>query len=325
MEYPKPSLKNFIENYDHSIRNKFLSYFEKGVNKFIFNGPNGSGKTFLARAFANDYDFSFEDINLYLIAETETESVADRINNLIERMSQNGSLFSSQKKVIFVESAEKALRTSPLIFSKLSKVKNAIIIFESESGDIFRSEYRHFVSDYQIINFYRLNSQVIEDFLIKVCETNKIKISRSLLDKIAINSRGSLSSALTDLETYALIGDVEPQKRDQEEDIFSTLNRIFSGEGGFSDIFLSTDQAAKIFEIWISDNLPSVFKGKDLYSAYDLLSYIDILIKRIHAQNWELLKYISALSFGGISSMAHGKVKLTYRAPDWKLYYGLKQ
>lgn len=323
METLKKTLQNFVENWDHNIRNEFLSEIKRGSTKFIFNGPNGSGKNFLAESFANDYNLEFNLINLYTIDNPENLLLSDIILNRIHTLSSMNSLFSSQRKLIYIEGTEKLLRTSPIVFSKLNDIKQTIIIFESESGDIFRSEYKRYLTEFRIINFYRLNENIIFDYIKNLSMKNSIKIDESTIKNIAKSANGNLMSAITDLETYEKFQALSSD-RNQEEDIFSTLNKILSGKSSFTYRFLTSDQDSKLLETWLADNLPIVSKGEKLLEGMDILSFTDILIRKINAQNWDLLKYISALLFGGISSLFNQNVGIRYHAPNWKNYLRIK-
>ncbi len=137
---------------------------------------------------------------------------------------------------------------------------------------------------------------------------------------IAKESNGNLMSAITDLETFEKFGKLLGHNRNLEEDIFSTLNRIFSGKAEFFDDLVSSDQDAKILEAWIAENIPRGLKGSKLIEAMEILSFTDILIRKINAQNWYLLKYIYGLILGGISSLFDREIKIKYNTPNWKNY-----
>ncbi len=323
LKEPEQRLEDFVENYPGKIRGAFLSLFEKGANKFIFDGPSGSGKSFLVKAFAKANKMTVETINLYMLDNVEDADKTSLIFNIIYNSAKSNSLFDQGRKLIFVEDIDKLLSVDPGILKKLRGLTGAVIVFESRNGEIFRAKNKAYVNGYEIIRFYKLNERSLKAFAYRVLSLNKIQLSEETINKIIKNSRGNLSSVLSDLNMAATLGkESYTPPRNSEDSIFEQLNSVFAGNvEGINPHFYS-DMEAKNFEIWIADKAPKVLTRENIYRAFEMLSFSDILLRKIRKQNWVLLRYVQSILFNGITALSPGnQVSITYYAPNWNVYY----
>lgn len=320
---PDARLDEFMENYPGRIRNEFVSLVQKGENKFVFEGPAGSGKSFLARAFAGSNDMHIQTINLYLLQAVDDTKQSDLIFNTIMNEARSKSLFDSGEKVLFIEDLDKLLSVDPKILDKLRQINSSIMIFESRNGESFRAKARPHLRGYKVMRFYKPNDRIVKAFVHKILALNRAHIAEELIEKIARNARGDLSSVITDIDTALTVGrDVSIVPRDSEDTLFERLDAIFSGNVELINKHFSSDSEAKAFEIWLADKIPSVFSGQSLHAAFDRVATSDILLNKIRKQNWVLLRYIQAVLFDGIAALsAHKPVRITYYAPNWGVYY----
>ncbi len=316
--------ENFIENYTGSILKKFVAAVDSGRKRFIFNGPAGVGKSFLADAVAGKKGFLVEKINLYLLENVDDTDISDLIYNTVYNSVKSRSLFDDRKKVVFVEDIEKILSVDPSILDKLSGVEDAIIIFQSETGEIFRAKNKRHVSGYELIQFYRLNETSVRAYVIRLARQNGLALNDITVERIAKNSRGNLQSAFTDMATIAISGSagVELPPRNGDDGLFERIDAVFSGDlRGISTHFAS-DTDAKNFAIWLADKAPQAYRGSRLSQFFEKLSLADILIRKIKKQNWGLMRYVQDLLFNGTASISGGtRTKVTRFAPNWELYY----
>ncbi len=323
LKEPEPRLEEFIENYPGKIRGNFVSLFEKGANKFIFDGPSGSGKSFLAKAFAQSGKMTVETINLYMLDNVEDSDKAPLIFNMIYNSAKSNSLFDQGKKLLFIEDIDKLMSVDPGILKKLREIKSTILIFESRNGEVFRAKNKQYVNGYEIIRFYKLNERALKAFAYRVLSLNRKQLPEDTINKIVRNARGNLSSVFTDLNLAVTLGkDSYISPRNSEDSIFEQLNSVFSGNvDGVNSRFYS-DMEAKNFEIWIADKAPKIFTRKNIYSTFEMLSFADILLRKIRKQNWALLRYVQSILFSGVASVALDRPpNITYFAPNWSLYY----
>ncbi|MCW1294918.1 MAG: AAA family ATPase, partial [Candidatus Parvarchaeum sp.] len=282
----KPEIKMFVENYSNSISSKVLTAIKSGKSRFIFNGPAGTGKNFLAEAIANELNATFEVINLYELVD-DTQSVSSLMLESIKRTAVSKSLFQQNKKVIYIEDIEKLLSVDPSILQKLNSIaSDSIIIFESETGDIFRSKYKRYLSAYEITRFYKLNNRVLKAFALKLVLYNKLKISEGLIDSIVRGAKGNIASVITDLNTIYITNSSHLDTfRNSDDSIFEKITAVFSGKIENTEIYFASDMEAKNFEIWLAEKAPQVLKKEELYHFFESLSSADIVLNKIKKQN----------------------------------------
>lgn len=322
MRLPDETLSNFMENGYGRIKNQFLSAVDGGQRTFVFSGPYGTGKTFLAKAFANDTGLDFKEINLYTLEYGEEEDVSKMFYSYIVQEAVSASLFSRRKKLLYITDIEKLMKVDPSILKRLKNLRNTLIVFESHGGDIFRSDKRQFLSGYTIISFYKISVRVLSPYIRRIASMNGMDANIKKIAEIVSNSDGDVMSAITDLYMYSAVGETELVRRNPDSNIFSRLNSVLSGSVSGIDTHFSSQQDAKSFEIWMAEKLPFVFNGERLYLSFEYLSSADIILNKIKAQNWALLKYVRYLLFDAIGSLSSGApYRMDYVGPRWSLYY----
>ena len=319
----EPSFKAFLENYSGSIKNKFVSEINSGKKLFVFNGPSGCGKDFLTESAAKEFNMELKKLNLYTLDPDQSGNLSNSIYSTIMNMASSNSLFGGGKKIIYVEDLEKVLSVEPSILLRLSSIQEAIIIFESNSGDIFRAKNKKYLSAYSIIRFYRLNERIAKLYLTRLISLNRLSISMQIADSIAKNSKGNLGSIMTDLETMSIAGEnARPAPRTAEDSIFETIKAVFSGTADLSSLYFPSDAEAKNMEIWLADKASGAFSKGDLFDFLLVLSNSDIILRKIKKQNWGLMRYVSALfGQGSLGLNRKNPINLSYNAPDWDAYY----
>ena len=318
----KPEIKMFVENYSNSISGKVLTAIKNGKSRFIFNGPSGTGKNFLAEAIANELKASFEIINLYELTD-DTQSVSSMILDNIKQSAISKSLFQQNKKVLYIEDLEKLLSVDSSIAQKLNSIAgDSIIIFESETGEIFRSKYKRFLSGYETIRFYKLNNRVLKTFAVKLILYNKIKLDDSIIESIVRSAKGNISSIITDLNTLYITNSRHVDAfRNSDDSIFEKITAVFSGKADNVEIYFASDMEAKNFEIWLADKAPQVLKKEELYHFFESLSAADIVLNKIKKQNWSLLKYVRNIMAYSCYGFKISFPKVDFYAPKWDSYY----
>ncbi|MGC8533114.1 MAG: AAA family ATPase [Candidatus Parvarchaeum sp.] len=318
----KPEIKMFVENYSNSISGKVLTSIKNGKSRFVFNGPAGTGKNFLAEAIANEINATFEVINLYELVD-ETQSVSSLILESIKKVAVSKSLFEQNKKVIYIEDIEKLLSVDPSILQKLNSIaSDSIIIFESETGDIFRSKYKKYLSAYEITRFYKLNNRVLKAFALKLVIYNKLKIQEGLIDSIVKGAKGNIASIITDLNTIYITNSKSLDTfRNSDDSIFEKITAVFSGKIENTEIYFASDMEAKNFEIWLAEKAPQVLKKEELYHFFESLSAADIVLNKIKKQNWSLLKYVKNIMVYSCYGFKVSFPKIDFYAPKWDSYY----
>ena len=241
----------------------------------------------------------------------------------IKRVAVSKSLFQQNKKVIYIEDIEKLLSVDPSILQKLNSIaSDSIIIFESETGDIFRSKYKKYLVAYEIIRFYKLNNRVLKVFALKLAVYNKLKVNEGLIDSIVRGAKGNIASVITDLNTIYITNSTHLDTfRNSDDSIFEKITAVFSGKIENTEIYFASDMEAKNFEIWLAEKAPQVLKKEELYHFFESISAADIILNKIKKQNWSLLKYVKDIMAYSCYGFKVSFPKIDFYAPRWDSYY----
>jgi len=159
--------------------------------------------------------------------------------------------------------------------------------------------------------------------LADILRKEKSFMEDSILTRIAVKAKGDLRAAINDIQTISKLKDlssIDFDERNKEVDIFNALKMIFKEK--------ATDETLKIFDsvktpideiiLWVEENIPLEYKGRELARAYYLLSKTDIFRGRIYKQQyWRFLVYENIfLSYGISSSKKSAKPGFTtYKKP----------
>ena len=133
-------------------------------------------------------------------------------------------------------------------------------------------------------------------------------MNNSLVTSISTRAKGDIRAAINDLQSVSRMKDpslLELHEREKEVDIFNALKLVFKGKptkttlGIFDSVNMPIDEII----LWVEENIPAEYSGKELARAYDLLSKVDVFKGRIYKQQyWRFLVYENALLSFGISS-----------------------
>jgi len=149
-------------------------------------------------------------------------------------------------------------------------------------------------------------------------------IDNDILTSISIKARGDARAAINDLQTIINYPNVKPEElaeRNKEIDIFNVLRMIFKNKPSreMLDIFDSLNMPLDEILLWVEENIPYEYKGKDLAKAYEYLSKADVFKGRIYKQQyWRFLVYENILLSYGISSAKSHNIPgfTSYKKPD---------
>jgi replication factor C large subunit len=131
-----------------------------------------------------------------------------------------------------------------------------------------------------------------------------------VLTSISIKARGDMRAALNDLQSLSKMDEKtfikEIGDRNKEVSIFNALQFVFKNAqidnkmlGVYEEVNMDVDE---IF-LWIEENIPYEYKGRELYKAFDALSHADVFRGRIHRQqHWRFLVYESFFLGSGIAA-----------------------
>ncbi len=278
----------------------FIKTFPRGKNAILFHGPAGTGKTSLAHVIAKETHADILELNASDLRNRE------QLEKILKPATEQASLFNKNKILLIdeVDGISTADRGGlPELLNIIDKTKFPIII---TANDIWQQKFNLLRKKADMVPFRNLDYKTIIKILKEVSEKEKMIISPDILASIAIKSKGDVRAALNDLQTIEEVNKPEDiSERDKEDDVFNILRQIFKNTatketlGLYDTLNISLDEIM----LWIEENIPYEYKGKELYKAFNALSKADVFRGRIHRQqHWRFLVYQNILLSAGVSA-----------------------
>lgn len=278
----------------------FVRTFPSKKSAVLLHGPTGTGKTSLAYALARETNSEILELNASDLRNRE------QLEKILKPASEQASLFS-KNKIILVDEAD-GISTAdrgglPELLSLIDKTKFPIII---TANDIWQQKFNLLRKKVELIQLKNLDYRTILSILKNIALKEKIQVKEDILASIAIKSKGDVRAALNDLQTIEEINKPEDiSERDKEDDIFNVLRIIFKQTAHKETLMLYDTLSMPLDDIllWLEENIPYEYRGKELYKAFDALSKADVFRGRIHRQqHWRFLVYENILLSAGVSS-----------------------
>lgn len=303
----------------HKIR-RFLEEFNLLNNTkkaIILHGPPGVGKTTIAHVIAKETDSEIFELNASDLRDKK------RLDEILKPAIEQKSL-SNKSKIILVDEVDGISATDrgglPELLSLMETSSFPVVITANNIWDGKLSPLR---KKAELIQLKEVDYKTIKDVLASILRKEKHFIDNEILTKIAVKAKGDLRAAINDLQTISEMQDpsrVTFDERNKEVDIFNAMKLIFKGR--------PTEETLKLFDsvnmsiddiiLWIEENIPAEYSGKELARAYDLLSKTDLFKGRIYKQQyWRFLVYENIfLSYGIASVKKQAKTGFTtYKRP----------
>lgn len=266
----------------------------------LLHGPAGTGKTSLAYALAKETNSEIMELNASDLRNK------DQLELVLKPATEQASLFGKNRVILIdeVDGISTADRGGlPELLALIDKTQFPLII---TANDIWQQKFNLLRKKAELVQFKSLDYKTIIRILKEIAEKEKIKVAPDILASIAIKSRGDVRAALNDLETVELVNlPEEISERDKEDDIFNVLRHIFKNLtnketlGIYDTLNMSLDDVL----LWLEENIPYEYKGKELWSAFEAISKADVFRGRIHRQqHWRFLVYENILLSAGVSS-----------------------
>ena len=299
-------IKEFVNNF-----NKF------NKNALILYGPPGTGKTTLAYVISSETNSEIFELNASDLRNKK--NLQEILKPAIE---QKSLIFKN--KIILVDEVDGISAVDrgglPELISLIETSSFPIII---TANDIWDSKLSPLRKKVELVHLKEVDYKTIKDVLIWILRKEKHFVDNEVLTRIAIKAKGDLRAAINDLQTISKISDpsnITFDERNKEVDIFNAMKFIFKGK--------TTDETLKILDsvkmpldeiiLWIEENIPAEYSGKELARAYDLLSKTDVFKGRIYKQQyWRFMIYENIfLSYGISASKKQSKAGFTtYKRP----------
>lgn len=264
---------------------------EKG-KPILLAGPTGVGKTALVNALT-------KELNLELVQMSASDfRNRERVEKVISGAAMASTL-SGKGKVILVDDIDAMAGREDYggvaAIAAILRENNCPIILTATDAYEKKISSLRFLCD--ILKMRRSIAPSISKLLARIAEKEGIPCAQEKMMEIAQNSNGDIRAAINDLQSCS------PGLRDQEKDMFERLSSLFKSstykdarESAFGDV------EHDFLKLWIDENLPAVYSGKDLADAFSMLSRADIFDGRIRArQHWGFLRYSGDLMTAGVS------------------------
>jgi replication factor C large subunit len=298
--------KNFeeIKGQDEAIFQikEFLKNFGKKKNAIILHGPPGTGKTTIAHVIGKETNSEIFELNASDLRDRK------RLEEVLKPAMEQKSLLKLGK-IILVDEADGISAVDKGGLTELIELIDAtnypVII---TANDIWDKKLTPLRKKAELIQLKDIDYRTIKEVLIDILRREKNFIEDEVLTRISVKSKGDLRAAINDLQTISKVKDlsgIDFDERNKEVDIFNALKVIFKGKANDDMLKLYDSVKMPLDEIilWVEENIPNEYKGRELARAYDLLSKADIFKGRIYKQQyWRFLVYENIFLSYGISA-----------------------
>ncbi len=296
----------------------FVNNFGRGKKALILHGPPGSGKTTIAHVSAIENNAELFELNASDLRDRE------KLERILKPALEQKSLLKN-KKIILIDEVDgiSAVDRGGLTVL-LYLIKTAIYPIIITANNIWHKKFSELrkVSDLVVVK--EIDYNTIKSILIDILRKENHFIDNDILTSISIKARGDARAAINDLQTIINYPNVKPEElaeRNKEIDIFNVLRMIFKNKPSreMLDIFDSLNMPLDEILLWVEENIPYEYKGKDLAKAYEYLSKADVFKGRIYKQQyWRFLVYENILLSYGISSAKSHNIPgfTSYKKPD---------
>ncbi|MFH1424962.1 MAG: replication factor C large subunit [archaeon] len=301
----------------------YVKNFKKGAKPPLLHGPTGNGKTSLAIALANEFDYELVEMNA---SDFRTKN---SIKEKLGHASGQQSLLQKKGKIILIDEIDGVHGNSdrgglPAIYEIIKESSYPVLI---TANDAWKPKLSLLRKKCKTIKLEPVGIREATKKLMEIAGLENLKIGKDVVAEIARRSEGDLRAALNDLQCVTNgVKDVKFEDldsmgvRDREKEITQVLMAIFKSKDSkfiMDTLFSFGKNPEEIFN-WLAENIPNEYEKPDeIAKAYDHLSRADVFSRRImRTQSWGLLKYYNDHIALGVSSAKHEKYsKFTKYAP----------
>lgn len=302
------------------VKDYFFNYPDVRRKAILLSGSPGIGKTTIAHVLAKEtkseiFELNASDLRNKLSMEAKLKPVIEQ-----------SSLFN-QNKIILIDEADGVSGTEDRgglseLISLIEKAKFPIICTANDAYERRLSDLR---KKCELVELKEISPALVKDVLKKILKEEGKEVTLNVLNKIAINSKGDLRSAINDLETTSILEnpeEIEIDLRNKKEDIFNAMKIIFQEKATNEMLYTfdKVDMAIDEIVLWVEENIPKVYSGVELVKAYERLSRVDLFKGRIYKQQyWRFLVYENIFLSYGISEAKGNNEKegfYKYKKPE---------
>ncbi|MEJ2267505.1 MAG: replication factor C large subunit [Nanoarchaeota archaeon] len=281
----------------------FLNGFPKRKKALVLYGGPGVGKTTLAHVIANEMDAEIFELNASDFRNKE------RLQTILKPAIEQRSLVS-KSKIILVDEADGISGYYDRggvteLLRLIEKTSYPVII---TANDIWSKKLSSLRRKAELVQLKDINYKIIKDVLFSILKKENLFVNNNIITSIAVRAKGDIRAAVNDLQASSRLQDpslITFDERNKETDIFNALRIVFKEKPipGLLRVFDSVNMPLDQIILWIEENIPQEYKGKELVNAFNALSKTDLFKGRIYKQQyWRFLVYENIFLSYGISA-----------------------
>lgn len=347
-------LRRWAENWEHGHPQKKAA---------ILVGPPGTGKTSAALALAEDMGWGVLELNA---SDARNYAVIKKValsGALHDTFTDDGDYISSRsggRKLVILDEAdnlyEQAARVSVArgeggergepppagtkdvgdrggkraIVETVLGTRQPILLIVNDAYALTKGGGEALKGLCQLIKFDRINKNVIQAALRRICEAEGVSASPDALEELSVRARGDLRAAINDLqslcegtkvlrmESLRALGE-----RDERAGIYDVVVDILKGTSleRARAAMKRVEEPPDFVLLWLDENLPVEYRDPgDLAAGFEALSRADIFLGRAQRlQAYSLWAYASDLMSAGVALAKRHRYREfnKYRFPLW--------
>jgi replication factor C large subunit len=296
----------------------FVNNYKAGKNKScILYGGVGSGKTSAVHAIANELKLEIIEMNASDFRNK------DMIDSFLGTAIGQRSLFFRSKLILIDEidglSGTKDRGGIQAITKIIEKSTFPVICTVNDPYDIKLKGLR---KSSQLVEFSTLDYRTIANNLKRILDIEGCKYDEEAVNSIARRAGGDMRAAINDAQTLVslkediltmdTVKEMEENDRDKTESILNSLLIVLKTVDIdiAKNAFENVDEDVDKIGLWLEENIPKEYEGKDLKRALMWMSKADVYKGRIRRwQHWRFLVYIYAFYSAGIALSKDEKYK----------------
>lgn len=311
VEKYRPKSFDEIKGQDEAVKKlrRFLVLFPKKPKAILLYGPPGTGKTTIAHVASIESNSEIFELNASDLRDKE--KIREILRPAIEQKS-----ITKKGKIILLDEVDGVLESERggllELLNLIDLTQFPIILTANDAWGKNLNSLRRKV---EMVQLKEIDYKVIKNVIFNILKKENLFVDNEIITKIAVKAKGDMRAAINDVQAISGIEDasmIKFDERNKEADIFNSLRMIFKEKPSqeMLSIFDSVNMSIDDIMLWIEENIPAEYSGKELARAYDLLSKTDVFRGRIYKQQyWRFLLYENIFLSYGISASKENSPK----------------